>query len=149
MDDLQCSQKLKTDSRSLNQALDWQLPCRFPCRALPGHLQPAIPPLLLSQCWKGCVTFNASVQTQVSADHELSFMSWSWTTEVNRRLAIDFNENWIISFNCISKQKVRHYKLVPLDRLRTFKSSPSRRNIFHLYLVVLLVIILCILCSYM
>lgn len=71
VDDLQCSQKLKTDSRSLNQALDWQIPCRFPHSALPGHLQPAIPTLLLSQCWKGCVTFNASAQMQVSADHEL------------------------------------------------------------------------------
>lgn len=89
---------------------------------------------LLSQRWKGCVMFRASAQMQVSADHRPSGLSWSWTTELNSSLTVVFNENWIRSITCMSKQKVRHYKLVSLGRLRTFISSSSRREMSFIFI---------------
>lgn len=111
-----------------------ELPPRSSSPRLPGQRSAPGPAL------EACGTFNASARMQVSADHEPSRLSRSWTTEGNSCLAADFSENRIGSVTRTSKQKVRHYKLVSLGRLRTFRSSPSRRNAFHLYPVVLLVI---------
>lgn len=121
------SQQPRTDS-SLVQAQDWQIPREPPHRALPGHPHPATPAPGFAARAEKVVSHWVQAQTRVSAGHEPSRLSWSWTTEVNSSSATGFSENRIRSVTRMSKRQVRHYELVSLGRLRTFVSSPSRRK---------------------